>query len=216
MNNPLTLRITEIFYSLQGESNLVGLPTVFVRLTGCPLRCQYCDTAYAFSGGAKQTLDKIIENIQKYNTKYITITGGEPLAQKNVATLMQQLCDLGYTVSIETSGAFDISPIDPRVIKVMDIKTPDSLEHSKNKLENIDFLTKQDQVKFVICSQDDYTWSKDFIKKYNLAEKTQVLFSHSYNQLPAQQLAQWILDDQLPVRFQTQLHKQLWGDKIGV
>ncbi len=209
------LRITEIFYSLQGESSFVGLPTIFVRLTGCPLRCQYCDTAYAFSGGSRKSFDDILFEIKKYNTKYITITGGEPLAQKNVLELMQKLCDLGYILSIETSGAFDISPIDSRVTRVMDIKTPDSKECHRNLLTNLDHLDKSDEVKFVICSKDDYNWSKGFILKHDLTNKSQILFSPCNGDVNPTDLADWIIQDQLNVRFQHQLHKTLWGDVSG-
>lgn len=211
-----SLRITEIFYSLQGESNTVGLPTVFIRLTGCPLRCGYCDTAYAFSGGQKQTIDEILAQVKQYNPRYVTVSGGEPLAQANVHQLLTRLCDQEYQVSIETSGALDISQIDARVIIVMDIKTPASGEVSKNYLANLLHLRRQDQVKFVICDRRDYQWSKQQLINYQLAQRCQVLFSPSYEQQSASQLADWIVADNLPVRFQIQLHKCLWGDKKGV
>lgn len=209
------LKVSEIFYSLQGESNTVGIPTVFIRLTGCPLRCQYCDTAYAFTGGEWQTLNEISKKLHAFQSKYITVTGGEPLAQKACLDLLRFLCDQGYHVSLETSGAIDISAVDPRVIKVMDLKTPGSGENEKNYYDNIRYLTGKDQVKFVICDQADYEWSKAQIEKWQLVGKCQLLFSPSYTQLQAPQLADWILADHLPVRFQIQLHKYLWGDVPG-
>lgn len=209
------LRITEIFFSLQGETKTVGLPTVFIRLTGCPLRCQYCDTAYAFSGGTLYTLDEILEAVKGYNTRYVTVTGGEPLAQQSCLALLQHLCDAGYEVSLETSGALDVSLVDKRVVKILDIKTPGSGEESKNHLDNLKQLNAHDQIKFVICDQDDYQWSRAFLEKHQLAERYQVLFSPSYTQQKAGELADWILKDQLPVRLQIQLHKYLWGDVPG-
>ena len=209
------LRITEIFHSIQGESNSSGFPTVFVRLTGCPLRCQYCDTAYAFTGGNLLTLERIMEEIAQYQTAHVCITGGEPLAQPNCIPLMQYLCEAGYTVSIETSGARDIAQIDPRVTIVMDLKTPGSGEVSKNLWTNIPLLKPQDQIKFVICDREDYLWACDMIKQYQLTEKVQVLFSCSWEQLSPAALADWILTDRLPVRFQLQLHKVLWNDARG-
>lgn len=209
------LRITEIFYSLQGESRTVGLPTVFVRLTGCPLRCGYCDTAYAFHGGQWQQLNQILAKVAQYSTHYVTVTGGEPLAQPNCLSLLSRLCDEGYEVSLETSGAMDISVVDPRVVKVMDIKTPGSGEVEKNRTENIQFLLPHDQIKFVLCHRIDYEWAKAQLCNDNLDECCEVLFSPSYDQLAPQQLAEWILEDQLPVRLQIQLHKLLWGDVPG-
>ncbi|MEM7284664.1 MAG: 7-carboxy-7-deazaguanine synthase QueE [Pseudomonadota bacterium] len=209
------LKINEIFFSLQGESSLVGLPTVFIRLTGCPLRCQYCDTAYAFHAGNWQTLDDIVAQVAGFGAKHVCVTGGEPLAQKNCQTLMHRLCDEGYVVSIETSGAYDISEIDPRVIRVMDLKTPDSGELAKNRMENVPVLTGQDQVKFVLCSESDYEWAKGIIGEYGLLGRCQVLMSPSFEQLPAKSLAEWILRDKLGVRMQLQLHKLLWGDTPG-
>lgn len=209
------LRITEIFYSLQGETRTVGIPTVFIRLTGCPLRCQYCDTAYAFNGGNWKTLDEIIEQVQSYKTGHVTVTGGEPLAQKACIELLKRLCDLNYEVSLETSGALDVSLVDPRVVKVMDLKTPDSGEVERNLLTNLQYLSSHDQIKFVICSRKDYDWSCEVMKKHQLAQLCQVLFSPSFGQQPAGELADWILKDQLPVRFQIQLHKYLWGDEPG-
>lgn len=210
-----TLRISEIFYSLQGETNTVGLPTVFVRLTGCPLRCSYCDTAYAFTGGEKQALYQIVDEVKRYATQYVTVTGGEPLAQPACLPLLTFLCDLGYQVSLETSGALDVSGVDARVIKVMDLKTPSSNEQHRNRYENIDFLTDQDQVKFVIADETDYLWSKQQLEHYQLASRCQVLFSPVMGQMSATELADKILADQLPVRFQIQLHKYLWNDARG-
>jgi 7-carboxy-7-deazaguanine synthase len=209
------LRISEIFFSLQGETRTVGLPTVFVRLTGCPLRCQYCDTAYAFHGGSWQEIDDILAQIKQYKTHYITVTGGEPLAQKACLLLLARLCDEGYEVSLETSGALDVSQVDPRVVKVMDIKTPGSGEVEKNNWSNIPHLLPHDQIKFVICDQADYEWAKQIINEYDLSERCQLLFSPSYHQLPPGELADWILLDHLPVRLQVQLHKYLWGDVRG-
>lgn len=210
-----TLRITEVFYSLQGESSRLGLPTVFIRLTGCPLRCQYCDTAYAFSGGEKQQISEVIATVARYNTPYVCVTGGEPLAQPGCLTLMTQLSEQGYQVSLETSGAQDISQVDQRIMKVVDIKTPDSLESSKNLLSNLQYLSNNDQVKFVICSEQDYQWSVAYIEKYDLTKSCEVLFSPSYEQISPEKLADWIIRDQLPVRFQFQLHKFLWNDTPG-
>lgn len=214
--NQARLKISEIFFSLQGEAANVGLPTVFVRLTGCPLRCSYCDTAYAFTGGKWMDTKAIIKEIGQYNTRHITVTGGEPLAQKNCIGLLKQLCDLGYDVSLETSGAILVDEVDERVIKVLDIKTPGSNEDGKNKSENFKFLNKSDQVKFVICDQEDYLWSKRTIGEYQLENKCDILFSPSHGQLEAVTLANWVLEDQLNVRFQVQLHKYLWGDLPGV
>lgn len=209
------LKITEIFYSLQGESRTVGIPTVFVRLTGCPLRCQYCDTAYAFSGGRWMSFDEIIKEIKLYKTNYITITGGEPLAQASCADLLERLCDLGYQVGIETSGALKIDKVDQRVSIVMDLKTPGSGEQSKNLMDNIASLNKKDEVKFVICDEADYEWSKNMVREYQLNEKCGVLFSPSHEEQDATQLADWVLRDQLLVRLQLQLHKHLWGNVSG-
>ncbi|MHA3047951.1 7-carboxy-7-deazaguanine synthase QueE [Acinetobacter sp. ANC 4641] len=218
------LRITEIFYSLQGEANTAGLPTVFIRLTGCPLRCTYCDTTYSFEGGDRWSLDKIIETAQAYQTPYICVTGGEPLAQPNCITLLDRLCELGFEVSLETSGALDVSKVDPRVSKVLDLKTPTSGEAHRNLLSNLDLLTVKDQIKFVICNREDYEWSKQQVAEYQLQQKVStVWFSPAFAvekgnaKLPrfARDLAQWILDDHLPVRFQLQLHKLLWQDETG-
>lgn len=210
------LKITEIFYSLQGEARNVGLPTVFIRLTGCPLRCGYCDTAYAFSGGEWMQIDDIITQVKQYDTSFVTVTGGEPLAQKSCIELLSQLCDAGYDVSLETSGAILVDKVDPRVVKILDVKTPASTEDDKNKFENLAYLQKDDQVKFVICDENDYLWSRQIIEQYQLVDRCEVLFSPSHGQLEASVLADWILRDQLNVRFQIQLHKYLWGDKPGV
>lgn len=209
------LKITEIFFSLQGESKTVGIPTVFIRLTGCPLRCQYCDTAYAFTGGQWMSFDEIIDAISIYKTRYITVTGGEPLAQSQCLDLLNMLCDMDYRVSIETSGALDIKDIDSRVTKVMDLKTPDSDEESKNKFDNIDYLTQNDEVKFVICSESDYEWSKKVVNDFSLSDRCGVLFSPCHEVQNVTDLADWILRDQLPVRLQLQLHKQIWGNVAG-
>ena len=209
------LRITEIFYSLQGESSTVGMPTVFIRLTGCPLRCSYCDTAYAFSGGEKQSLDAIISRVDQFNARYITVTGGEPLAQSACHELLEQLCDKGYQVSLETSGAIDIFRVDSRVVKVMDLKTPSSDEMDKNLYDNIEFLTQQDEVKFVIADHKDYEWSKSMLNQYKLSEVCHVLFSPVMGTMNPTQLAEMIIEDNLPVRFQIQLHKYLWDDAQG-
>jgi 7-carboxy-7-deazaguanine synthase len=210
------LKITEIFYSLQGEARNVGLPTVFVRLTGCPLRCSYCDTAYAFSGGEWMDIAAIIENIKQYKTSHITVTGGEPMAQTDCVELLKQLCDLSYDVSLETSGAILLEAVDERVIKILDVKTPASNEHDKNRFENFALLNSQDQLKFVICDENDYLWSKQIIGQHQLENRCEILFSPSADQLDARTLADWILRDQLNVRFQIQLHKYLWGDRPGV
>lgn len=210
------LRITEIFCSLQGESRSVGYATVFVRLTGCPLRCYYCDTKYAYSGGNLFDIDAIIEQVLGYGVPYVTVTGGEPLAQEGVIELLQKLCDAGLMVSLETSGALDIEPVDTRVSRVVDIKTPGSGEASKNRWKNLALLTTNDQVKFVICDRADFDWSKRILEKYQLTDSCEVLFSPSMDEMNATQLADWIVEDRLPVRFQLQLHKILWGDKQGV
>lgn len=213
--HPDQLRIYEIFYSLQGESRTVGLPTVFVRLTGCPLRCNYCDTEYAFSGGNWLGLDEIIETVSSFKAKYVTVTGGEPLAQKACNDLLVSLCDLGYEVSLETSGALSIAEVDTRVVKVMDLKTPASGEMEKNLYDNIDYLDAKDQLKFVICDESDYQWSCSMMEQYDLAERCEILFSVSHQVLKERELADWILRDHLPVRMQIQLHKYLWGDEQG-
>lgn len=208
-----TLRITEIFFSIQGESTRAGLPTVFVRLTGCPLRCRYCDTAYAFHGGARMSFDAVLSEVGQYDTRYVTVTGGEPLAQGACLTLLTRLCDLGYRVSLETGGALDVAGVDARVMKVMDLKTPGSGEEAKNRYENVQYLTAQDQIKIVICDREDYEWAKLRLRK--ITPNCEVLLSPSAGQLAAADLADWILADRLPVRFQMQLHKVLWGGVPG-
>lgn len=213
--NSERLRLTEIFYSLQGESRTVGWPTIFVRLTGCPLRCGYCDTAYAFQGGNWWTISDIAQHLKQYKTRYVTVTGGEPLAQPNCIPLLAQLCDQGYEVSLETSGALDVALVDARVIKVMDIKTPGSGEESKNKWENIAHLQSSDQVKFVLCSRADYDWAKAVLTRYSLSSRCEVLFSPAFGLVSPTELAEWLLQDQLAVRFQLQLHKILWGEQPG-
>jgi 7-carboxy-7-deazaguanine synthase len=210
-----SLRITEIFYSLQGESNSVGWPTVFIRLTGCPLRCGYCDTSYAFTGGVKMEISAILQEVEKHKIRNITVTGGEPLAQSTCNELMVALLDNGYQVSLETSGALDISGVDPRVVKVMDLKTPSSGELSKNNYGNIPYLGKKDQVKFVIGTEEDYVWSKQTMTEHALPERCEVLFSPVSGQQNPTELAEKILQDHLPVRFQIQLHKFLWQDARG-
>lgn len=209
------LRLTEIFHSLQGEARDVGRPTVFVRLTGCPLRCAYCDTAYAFHGGDWWSLDAILAEVAKYGARHVCVTGGEPLAQKRCLQLLERLCDAGYAVSLETSGALDVSRVDPRVSRVVDLKTPASGELKRNCLENLAHLTAHDQLKFVICDRADYDWSRALLAEHRLDAKCDVLFSPSYGQLPPTQLAEWILADRLPVRMQVQLHKLLWGETPG-
>jgi len=210
------LRISEIFYSLQGEANTVGLPTVFIRLTGCPLRCGYCDTSYAFQGGEWLTLDAILHQAESYHGRYVTVTGGEPLAQKACVSLLARLCDQGYLVSLETSGALSIAGLDTRVSVVMDLKTPSSGECERNLYENVELLKPRDQVKFVISNKPDFSWSVEQLTRYKLADRCEVLFSPVYGEQDAAQLALWILEENLPVRFQIQLHKILWGDKAGV
>ncbi len=210
-----SLRISEIFYSIQGETRRAGLPTVFIRLTGCPLRCTYCDTAYAFTGGQNMHLNDILSEVGKHGTRYVTVTGGEPLAQKNCLPLLTALCDAGYEVSIETSGALDISEVDHRVMKVMDIKTPSSGESDKNLWKNLDCLTPQDEIKIVMGDEQDYQWAKKILQQDNLADKCSVVFSPTHGNLNATQLAEWILRDKLPVRMQIQLHKILWNNSPG-
>lgn len=209
------LRINEIFFSLQGEARTVGLPTVFIRLTGCPLRCGYCDTAYAFQGGEWMSLEEIVSNVMQYETVHVTVTGGEPLAQPDCIGLLKLLCDKGYQVSLETSGALDISAVDRRISRVMDLKTPGSGEQSRNLLDNIEQLTAHDQLKFVICDRNDYMWAREMIIRYELTSRCEVLISPSHGQINARELAEWVLEDRLPVRFQLQLHKLLWGDEPG-
>ncbi|WP_226468052.1 7-carboxy-7-deazaguanine synthase QueE [Luteimonas panaciterrae] len=209
------LRITEIFLSLQGEARDAGWPTVFVRLTGCPLRCQYCDTAYAFHGGEWREIDAILEEVASHGVRHVCVTGGEPLAQKRCLQLLQRLCDAGYEVSLETSGAIDIAQVDPRVSRVLDIKTPGSREVERNRWENLPLLTAHDQIKFVLCGREDYEWARDLIAGRKLHERCDVLFSPSKSELDARALADWIVADRLPVKFQLQLHKILWNDEPG-
>ena len=211
-----TLRITEIFYSLQGEARTVGLPTVFIRLTGCPLRCVYCDTEYAFHGGELMSLAAIVDRVAEFAPAYVTVTGGEPLAQPNCLPLLTRLCDAGYEVSLETSGAMPVGAVDPRVVKVLDLKTPASGEAARNDYANVAALTRNDQVKFVICDRADYEWARFKIDEFDLAGRvSDVLFSPSHGALAPRELAEWILADRLPVRLQLQLHKLLWDDAPG-
>ena len=209
------LKITEIFYSLQGEADTVGFPTVFVRLTGCPLRCQFCDTAYAFHGGEWRSLDEVLVRVGEYSPRYVCVTGGEPLAQKNCLPLLTSLCDANYRVSLETSGAMPLTDVDPRVIRVVDVKTPGSGEERRNRYDDLALLRPEEQIKFVICDRADYEWSRSQVESRRLTARCQVLFSPSAEQLPARQLADWILADRLPLRFQLQLHKVLWGNVPG-
>ncbi len=213
--SPERLRITEIFLSLQGEANSIGWPTVFVRLTGCPLRCQYCDTAYAFHGGEWRQIDDILAEVASHGARHVCVTGGEPLAQKRCIGLLARLCDAGYDVSLETSGAIDIADVDPRVSRVVDIKTPGSMEVHRNLWSNLPLLTPRDQVKFVICSREDYDWAKGIVAEHRLTGVCDVLFSPSFTQIKPSDLADWIVNDKLPVRFQLQLHKILWNDEPG-
>ena len=209
------LRITEIFYSVQGEARTAGIPTVFVRLTGCPLRCGYCDTSYAFQGGQWMSFAEIEAIVKKYNTKFITVTGGEPLAQKSCTDLLSRLVNEGYEVSLETSGALDISAVDTRVSRVMDIKTPGSGEVERNLLDNLQKLTPHDQIKFVICDRADFEWAVNFIQQHQLIGVCDIFFSPSHNQVTLKQLAEWVLQEQLAVRIQSQLHKLIWGEEPG-
>ena len=212
----MALKIYEIFHSLQGETSRIGLPTVFVRLTGCPMRCTYCDTAYAFSGGRNMEIPEIMQLVVSYGARYVTVTGGEPLAQKESRDLLKALCDAGYSVSIETGGAMDISVVDPRVSVILDIKTPASNESENNLWGNLAHLKTADEIKFVLCNREDYDWAKQKLSELKLTDKCPVLFSPSYQELSATELASWVLADQLPVRMQVQLHKVLWGEKPGV
>jgi 7-carboxy-7-deazaguanine synthase len=213
--SPDRLRITEIFLSLQGESRSIGWPTVFVRLTGCPLRCQYCDTAYAFHGGEWWQIDDIMAEVARHGVRHVCVTGGEPLAQKRCIHLLERLCDAGLDVSLETSGAIDIGAVDPRVSRVLDIKTPGSAEAHRNLWSNLPLLTAHDQVKFVICSREDYDWARGVVAEHRLTDVCDVLFSPSFTEVKPSDLADWIVADRLPVRFQLQLHKILWNDEPG-
>ena len=212
----MALKIYEIFHSLQGETSRIGLPTVFVRLTGCPMRCTYCDTEYAFSGGGNMQIIDILQKITEFGTKYVTVTGGEPLAQKECYILLQALCDEGYSVSLETGGAMDIAPVDVRVSIILDIKTPASNEEKNMLWTNLEHVKSTDEIKFVLCNRADYDWAKQKMSELKLAEKCPILFSPSYHDLSAEALASWVLADKLPVRMQIQLHKILWGEKAGV
>lgn len=214
-NSTAELRISEIFYSIQGESSKTGFPTVFVRLTGCPLRCHYCDTTYAFHGGQKLRIEQILAQVSGYSARHVTVTGGEPLAQPDCLVLLKKLCDDGYEVSLETGGALDVSAVDPRVVKVMDIKTPGSGEEHRNNYYNLACLSSRDQIKFVICDRQDYEWARDKVLAGELPAHCEILFSPSHEQLEGRLLADWILADQLPVRLQIQLHKYLWGNVPG-
>ncbi|MDZ4211862.1 MAG: 7-carboxy-7-deazaguanine synthase QueE [Methylotenera sp.] len=212
----MKLKIHEIFYSIQGESSRIGLPTVFIRLTGCPMRCVYCDTAYAFSGGSNMEITDILAKVATYGTKYVTVTGGEPLAQKDCHILLKELCDTGYSVSLETGGAIDIGLVDKRVSVILDVKTPGSGEVKNNLWGNLAHLKKSDEVKFVLCSRADYDWAKEILVSHQITDKCPVLFSPVYSQVSPTELAEWVLADKLPVRMQVQLHKILWGEKPGV
>ena len=212
----MALKIYEIFHSLQGETSRIGLPTTFVRLTGCPMRCNYCDTEYAFSGGGNMDIDEILQKVADFGAHYVTVTGGEPLAQKECYLLLQALCDADYSVSLETGGKMDIAPVDARVSVILDIKTPASNEEKNMLWSNIDHIKQKDEIKFVLCNRADYDWAKVKITELNLIQKCPVLLSPSYHELPAEQLAAWVLEDKLPVRMQVQLHKILWGEKAGV
>lgn len=212
----MSLKIYEIFHSLQGETSRIGLPTVFVRLTGCPMRCTYCDTEYAFSGGNNMQIPDILAKVAEFGTQYVTVTGGEPLAQKECYSLLQALCDAGYSVSLETGGAMDIAPVDARVSIILDIKTPASNEEKNMLWSNVNHIKLKDEIKFVLCNRADYDWAKAKITELKLSEKCPILFSPSYHDLSAATLAGWVLADKLHVRMQIQLHKILWGEKQGV
>ncbi len=211
----MALRLTEIFYSLQGEASRAGLPTVFVRLTGCPLRCSWCDTTYSFTGGEPATVESVLAEVAKYPARQVCVTGGEPLAQKDCLALLTALCDAGYDVSMETSGALDISGVDPRVSRIMDLKAPDSGEAAKNRWENLAVLNARDEIKIVIASRDDYEWARDALREHRLDSLCPVLFSPAQGLIEARSLAEWILEDGLNVRFQLQMHKLLWGNMQG-
>ncbi len=210
------IRINEIFFSLQGESSRVGLPTVFVRLTGCPLRCSYCDTAYAFHEGKTRTIDDVLDEVAVHGARYVCVTGGEPLAQKSCLTLLTKLCDAGYSVSLETSGAIDVAHVDARVSRIVDIKTPGSGESEKNRWENLALLNAHDEIKFVITSEFDYVWAREILQEKKLEQRCPVLFSPAFGVVTTELLAAWILRDRLPVRMQVQLHKIIWGERRGI
>lgn len=215
MSRPPALRVSEIFYSVQGETSRIGLPTVFVRLTGCPLRCGYCDSAYAFYGGQTMDIDAIVEQVRQYGTPHVTVTGGEPLAQKRCHLLLSALCDAGFSVSLETSGALPIDQVDARVLRVVDIKTPASGELERMHWENLEHLRAGDELKFVLVNEADYQWARQLLEEKRLHERCPVLFSPVWESLPPRELADWILRDRLPVRMQVQLHKILWGEGPG-
>lgn len=215
MPEKMSLRITEIFFSIQGETSKIGLPTVFIRLTGCPLRCQYCDTSYAFYGGEVMLFEDIIHQVTKFNCKDVCVTGGEPLAQANSKKLLKDLADLDFQVSLETGGSISLKGVDERVKIIMDIKTPDSGEATKNRWENLELLKQTDELKIVICSREDYQWSKEIIEQYKISEKCPILFSPCAESIDPRDLAEWILTDQLPIRFQMQIHKILWNNQPG-
>jgi len=215
MPEKMSLRITEIFFSIQGETSKIGLPTVFIRLTGCPLRCQYCDTSYAFYGGEVMLIEDIIHQVTKFNCKDVCVTGGEPLAQANSKKLLKDLADLDFQVSLETGGSISLKEVDERVKIIMDIKTPDSGEATKNRWENLELLKQTDELKIVICSREDYQWSKEIIEQYKISEKCPILFSPCAESIDPRDLAEWILTDQLPIRFQMQIHKILWNNQPG-
>ena len=215
MPEKMSLRITEIFFSIQGETSKIGLPTVFIRLTGCPLRCQYCDTSYAFYGGEVMLFEDIIHQVTKFNCKDVCVTGGEPLAQANSKKLLKDLADLDFQVSLETGGSISLKEVDERVKVIMDIKTPDSGEATKNRWENLELLKQTDELKIVICSREDYQWSKEIIEQYKISEKCPILFSPCAESIDPRDLAEWILTDQLPIRFQMQIHKILWNNQPG-
>lgn len=215
MLKKMSLRITEIFFSIQGETSKIGLPTVFIRLTGCPLRCQYCDTSYAFHGGEVMLFEDIIRQVTKFNCKDVCVTGGEPLAQANSKKLLKDLADLDFQVSLETGGSISLKEVDERIKIIMDIKTPDSGEATKNRWENLELLKQTDELKIVICSREDYQWSKEIIEQYKISEKCPILFSPCAESIDPRDLAEWILTDQLPIRFQMQIHKILWNNQPG-